>query len=153
MVVVPDTPQKRAAYEEQVIRTFYVSHANVASARPRAHVVRRIIEACPPRRRTRGVLIEVCSNRVREVSVDERDEAEPHAGGDAFSNFVLRAIYFLTSTARFFSPCVVRRGERLRLPKPNLSMVQSLREGTQRLPPSHNRFTMYGPSSSYPSLR
>ena len=29
VVVVPDTPQKRAAYEEQVIRTFYVSHANV----------------------------------------------------------------------------------------------------------------------------
>lgn len=29
VVVIPDTPQKRAAYEEQVIRTFYISHANV----------------------------------------------------------------------------------------------------------------------------
>ncbi len=29
VVVVPDTPEKRAVYEEQVIRTFYVSHANV----------------------------------------------------------------------------------------------------------------------------
>ena len=29
IVVAPDTPQKRAAYEEQVVRTFYVSHANV----------------------------------------------------------------------------------------------------------------------------
>ena len=29
IVVVPDTSQKRAAYEEQVVRTFYVSHANV----------------------------------------------------------------------------------------------------------------------------
>ena len=29
IVIAPDTPQKRAAYEEQVIRTFYVSHANV----------------------------------------------------------------------------------------------------------------------------
>ena len=27
---MPDTPQKRAQYEEQVIRTFYVSHADVA---------------------------------------------------------------------------------------------------------------------------
>ena len=30
LIVVPDTPQKRAQYEEQVIRTFYVSHADVA---------------------------------------------------------------------------------------------------------------------------
>ena len=29
IVVVPDTPQKRADYAEQVIRTFYVSHGNV----------------------------------------------------------------------------------------------------------------------------
>lgn len=29
IVVAPDTPQKRAAYEEQVVRTFYVSHASV----------------------------------------------------------------------------------------------------------------------------
>lgn len=29
IVVVPDTPQKRAEYEEQVIRTFYVSHGDV----------------------------------------------------------------------------------------------------------------------------
>ena len=29
VVVIPDTPEKRAVYEEQVIRTFYVSHANV----------------------------------------------------------------------------------------------------------------------------
>lgn len=28
ITVVPDTPQKRAQYEEQVIRTFYVSHAD-----------------------------------------------------------------------------------------------------------------------------
>lgn len=30
VIIVPDTPQKRAQYEEQVIRTFYVSHADVA---------------------------------------------------------------------------------------------------------------------------
>ena len=29
IIIIPDTPQKRAAYEEQVIRTFYVSHADV----------------------------------------------------------------------------------------------------------------------------
>jgi type II secretory pathway component GspD/PulD (secretin) len=29
IIIVPDTPQKRAAYEEQVIRTFYISHADV----------------------------------------------------------------------------------------------------------------------------
>ena len=29
IIIVPDTPQKRAAYEEQVIRTFFVSHATV----------------------------------------------------------------------------------------------------------------------------
>ena len=29
IIIVPDTPQKRAQYEEQVIRTFYVSHADV----------------------------------------------------------------------------------------------------------------------------
>ena len=29
LIVIPDTPQKRAHYEEQVIRTFYVSHADV----------------------------------------------------------------------------------------------------------------------------
>lgn len=29
VVVIPDTPEKRAVYEEQVIRTFYISHANV----------------------------------------------------------------------------------------------------------------------------
>ena len=29
IVVAPDTPEKRAEYEEQVIRTFYVSHGNV----------------------------------------------------------------------------------------------------------------------------
>ena len=29
IVVIPDTPQKRAQYEEQVIRTFYVSNADV----------------------------------------------------------------------------------------------------------------------------
>ena len=29
LIVIPDTPQKRAQYEEQVIRTFYVSHADV----------------------------------------------------------------------------------------------------------------------------
>ena len=29
LIVVPETPQKRAQYEEQVIRTFYVSHADV----------------------------------------------------------------------------------------------------------------------------
>ncbi|NOT45981.1 MAG: hypothetical protein HOP14_15375, partial [Acidobacteria bacterium] len=28
ITVIPDTPQKRAQYEEQVIRTFYVSHAD-----------------------------------------------------------------------------------------------------------------------------
>ena len=27
--MIPDTPQKHAQYEEQVIRTFYISHANV----------------------------------------------------------------------------------------------------------------------------
>ena len=27
--MIPDTPQKRPQYEEQVIRTFYVSHAEV----------------------------------------------------------------------------------------------------------------------------
>jgi len=30
VIIVPDTPQKRAQYEEQVIRTFYVSHADVS---------------------------------------------------------------------------------------------------------------------------
>jgi general secretion pathway protein D len=30
IIVVPETPQKRAQYDEQVIRTFYVSHADVA---------------------------------------------------------------------------------------------------------------------------
>ena len=30
LIVVPDTPQKRARYTAQVIRTFYVSHADVA---------------------------------------------------------------------------------------------------------------------------
>ena len=30
VIIVPDTPQKRAQYEEQVIRTFYVSHVDVA---------------------------------------------------------------------------------------------------------------------------
>ena len=30
VMIVPDTPQKRAQYEEQVIRTFYVSHADVS---------------------------------------------------------------------------------------------------------------------------
>lgn len=30
VIIVPDTPQKRAQYEEQVIRTFYVSHSDVA---------------------------------------------------------------------------------------------------------------------------
>ena len=30
IIVVPETPQKRQQYEEQVIRTFYVSHADVA---------------------------------------------------------------------------------------------------------------------------
>ena len=29
LIIVPDTPQKRGQYEEQVIRTFYVSHADV----------------------------------------------------------------------------------------------------------------------------
>ena len=29
LIVVPETPQKRAQYEEQVIRTFYISHADV----------------------------------------------------------------------------------------------------------------------------
>lgn len=29
IIVIPDTPQKHAQYEEQVIRTFYISHANV----------------------------------------------------------------------------------------------------------------------------
>jgi general secretion pathway protein D len=29
IIIVPDTPQKRAQYEEQVIRTFFVSHADV----------------------------------------------------------------------------------------------------------------------------
>ena len=29
LIVVPDTPQKRAQYEEQVIRTFYISNADV----------------------------------------------------------------------------------------------------------------------------
>ena len=29
LIVIPDTPQKRAQYEEQLIRTFYVSHADV----------------------------------------------------------------------------------------------------------------------------
>ena len=29
ILIIPDTPQKRAQYEEQVIRTFYVSHADV----------------------------------------------------------------------------------------------------------------------------
>ena len=29
IAVIPDTPEKRAAYDEQVIRTFYVSHGNV----------------------------------------------------------------------------------------------------------------------------
>ena len=29
LIVVPETPQKRAEYDEQVIRTFFVSHANV----------------------------------------------------------------------------------------------------------------------------
>ena len=29
LIVIPDTPQKRAQYEEQVIRTFYVSHVDV----------------------------------------------------------------------------------------------------------------------------
>ena len=29
MIIVPDTPQKRAQYEEQIIRTFFVSHADV----------------------------------------------------------------------------------------------------------------------------
>ncbi len=29
LIIVPDTPQKRSQYEEQVIRTFYVSHADV----------------------------------------------------------------------------------------------------------------------------
>ena len=29
IVVVPDTPEKRAAYEEQAIRTFYISHGDV----------------------------------------------------------------------------------------------------------------------------
>ena len=29
IIVVPDTPQKRAQYEEQVVRTFYVSHGDV----------------------------------------------------------------------------------------------------------------------------
>ena len=30
VLIIPDTPQKRARYEEQVIRTFFISHANVA---------------------------------------------------------------------------------------------------------------------------
>ena len=29
LIVIPDTPPKRAQYEEQVIRTFYISHADV----------------------------------------------------------------------------------------------------------------------------
>ena len=29
IIVAPDTPQKRAAYEDQAIRTFYISHGNV----------------------------------------------------------------------------------------------------------------------------
>ncbi len=29
LIIIPDTPQKRAQYEEQVIRTFFVSHADV----------------------------------------------------------------------------------------------------------------------------
>ena len=29
IIIIPDTPQKRAQYEEQVIRTFYVSHGDV----------------------------------------------------------------------------------------------------------------------------
>ena len=29
IIVVPDTPQQRAAYEEQAIRTFYISHGDV----------------------------------------------------------------------------------------------------------------------------
>ena len=29
LIIVPDTPQKRGQYEEQVIRTFYISHADV----------------------------------------------------------------------------------------------------------------------------
>ena len=30
IMIIPETPQKRAQYEEQVIRTFYISHADVA---------------------------------------------------------------------------------------------------------------------------
>ena len=30
IIVVPDTPQNRAAYDEQAIRTFYISHGDVA---------------------------------------------------------------------------------------------------------------------------
>ena len=29
IIIIPETPQKRAQYEEQVIRTFYISHADV----------------------------------------------------------------------------------------------------------------------------
>ena len=58
IMVIPDTQPKRAAYEEQVIRTFYLSHADAAEL---VQTVQQILQlpgcrcshACwPTRRRT-----------------------------------------------------------------------------------------------------
>ena len=48
VVVAPDTPEKRAAYEAQVIRTFYVSHADVATLVEVVNAVIRTPQATAP---------------------------------------------------------------------------------------------------------
>jgi type II secretory pathway component GspD/PulD (secretin) len=42
IIVVPDSPQKRAQYEEQVIRVFYVSHADVTELAQTINTVIRV---------------------------------------------------------------------------------------------------------------
>jgi general secretion pathway protein D len=53
ILVVPDNVQNRAKYEEQVIRTFYLSHADAQEMVQTLNVIGRIRPSCPTRTRTR----------------------------------------------------------------------------------------------------
>ena len=48
IIVIPDTPQKRAQYEEQVIRTFFVSHGDVSELSQLISTIIRVPQAVQP---------------------------------------------------------------------------------------------------------
>ena len=56
-----------------------------------------------PSTTTHATRVEVCSNRGREVSVDERDEVVFHAGDAFSSNFVLRDFFLDDIHCSFFA--------------------------------------------------